>query len=163
MHHTLYLLRFPSQITFCRIGPLSIFCRCCFLGCVVGPTFGRWWLPRISSELGGVWGRRLLPMQWFPFITFWVQLVNFWEGCFRSWTLFKWDLLLCSFVLIFHFVIISTYIRGTLFPQFLDFILFRPPKRCIIISHSQKIFQICFTISVESSITFLNLVQAVLN
>ena len=55
-----------------------------------------------------------------------------------------------------------TYIRGTLFPQFLDFILL-PPKRCIIISHSQKIFQICFTISVESSITFLNLVQAVLN
>ena len=27
MHHTLYLLRFLSQITFCRIGPLSIFCR----------------------------------------------------------------------------------------------------------------------------------------
>ena len=100
MHHTLYLLRFLSQITFCRIGPLSIFCRCCFLGCVVGPTFGRWWLPRISSVLGGVWGRRLLPMQWFPFITFWVQLVNFWEG-FRSFyehILFKWDLLLSSFV-----------------------------------------------------------------
>ena len=57
----------------------------------------------------------------------------------------------------------TPYTRCTLFPQFLDFILFRPPKRCIIISHSQKIFQICFTISVESSITFLNLVQAVLN
>ena len=54
-------------------------------------------------------------------------------------------------------------LRGTLFPQFLDFILFGAPKRYIIISHSQKIFQICFTISVESSITFLNLVQAVLN
>ena len=47
-----------------------------------------------------------------------------------------------------------------MFPQIFDFILFGPPKRCLIISHSQKIFQICFTISVESSITFPNLVQA---
>ena len=64
--------------------------------------------------------------------------------------------------LIFRHTISDIYIRGTLFPQFLNFILFGPPKRCIIISHSQKIFQIYFTISVESSITFLNLVQAVL-
>ncbi len=45
-----------------------------------------------------------------------------------------------------------------------QFYFIRPPKRCLIISHSQKIFQICFTISVESSITFPNvLVLAVLN
>ena len=46
----------------------------------------------------------------------------------------------------------------TLFPQFFDFILLDPPKRCLIISHSQKIIQIYFTISVESSITFATLV-----
>ena len=104
---------FLARLPFVGLAPKH-FCRCCCCCCFyafwvdVGPTFGRWLLPRISSELGGAWGRRLLPMQWFPFITFWVQLVNFWEGCFRSWTLFKWDLLFCSFVLIFHFVIIST-------------------------------------------------------
>ena len=61
------------------------------------------------------------------------------------------------------FYYIYLYIMRTLFHQFFNFILFRPRKRCLIISHSQKIFQICFTISVDNSIKFINLVQAVFN
>ena len=78
------------------------------------------------------------------------------KGCIKNYSIVK---LVYNKVLIIN----NVFTTGTLFPQFFDFILFGAPKRCIIISHSQKIFQICFTISVESSITFLNLVQAVLN
>ena len=59
--------------------------------------------------------------------------------------------------------IVHIYTRCTLFPQFFQFYFTKPPKRCLMIFHSQQIFQICFTKSVESFITFPNLVQAVLN
>ena len=52
---------------------------------------------------------------------------------------------------------------GITFSTIFRFYVTKPPKKsCLIISHTQKIFKICFTISVESSITFLNLVLAVL-
>ena len=40
--------------------------------------------------------------------------------------------------------------------------LLKPLKSCLLISHTQKIFKFSFTLPVESSITFLNLVLAVL-
>ena len=46
--------------------------------------------------------------------------------------------------------------------SFFNFILQRPLKRCLIISHSQKIFQFCSKLFNESLRPFLSLVQAVL-
>ena len=41
-------------------------------------------------------------------------------------------------------------------------IILNPLKSCILISYTQKIFRFCSTVPLESSITFLNLVLAVL-
>ena len=59
-------------------------------------------------------------------------------------------------------IIVSMYFRCNFFLHFFDFMLLNPLKSCHLISHTQKSFKFSFTLPVESSITFLNLVLAVL-
>ena len=56
----------------------------------------------------------------------------------------------------------SEYVRCCPFLQFFYFISRCPQKRCLIISHLQKIFQFCSKLFNESLGLFLSLVQAVL-
>ena len=52
--------------------------------------------------------------------------------------------------------------RCNFFHIFFEFMLLNPLKSCLLISYTQKIFKFFFTLPLESSITFLNLVLAVL-
>ena len=65
----------------------------------------------------------------------------------------------CDSLFPFHYMLF----RCTYFLQFFDFILQLPLKRCLIISHSQKIFQICSKFDHKLVRWFIILVQAVWN
>ena len=56
----------------------------------------------------------------------------------------------------------ASFMKGTLDVIFFKFMLLNPLKSCLLISHTQKIFKFSFTLPVESSISFLNLVLVVL-
>ena len=53
-------------------------------------------------------------------------------------------------------------IRCNFFLNFFEFVFLNPLKSSILISYTQNIYKFCSTVPLESSITFLNLVLAVL-